>query len=125
MGRQLECPAHRNAEREDDEAAGNAWPQPLRSDQQRERACTDDERRTTRIPEIRDQMKELAERISFTAADPEELRQLLHRDEDREPEHEPFHHRTRQRNCATNPSRKSPASKNSPPQKSTSAAPSA
>jgi hypothetical protein len=31
----------------------------------------------------------------------------------------------RERNCATNPSRKSPASKKSPPQKSTSAAPSA
>ena len=56
----------------------------------------DGERRSARVAEMREHVDELADRVALPTRDAEQLRQLLHGHEDRQPEHEPLHDRARQ-----------------------------
>ena len=96
MAGEVESAADHDPGHERDETARHLRDEALQSEQQHERARPDRERGAARVPEVVDHMRELPERVAFPAFDPEQLRQLLDGDEDREPEDEPCDHRTRQ-----------------------------
>ena len=64
--------------------------------EERKRARADRERRRVRVAKMREKVGELADRVTRSALDPEQLRQLLDRHEDRQSGHEPCHHGQRQ-----------------------------
>ena len=70
--------------------------QPLDREQQHKRAGAHRERRSARVPQMPNQVDELLDRVAGPLLDPEQLRQLTDGHEDRQPEHEPLHHRPRQ-----------------------------
>ena len=96
MAGEVESAADHDPGHERDETARHLRDEALQSEQQHERARPDRERGAARVPEVVDHMRELLERVALPAFDPEQLRQLLDGDEDREPEDEPCDHRTRQ-----------------------------
>lgn len=59
-------------------------------------AGADRKGRAVRVAQVPEQVHELSDRVPCPLLDPEQLRQLADRDEDRQSEHEPLHHRSRQ-----------------------------
>lgn len=94
--REVEGGADRDPEHEREQAARDAREPALAREQEHERADPDRERRAVRVPEVREHVRELADRVPCARFDPEQLRQLLHGDEDRQPEDEALHHGPRE-----------------------------
>lgn len=93
---QAEDSADEDPQHERQQPARNLRRQPLGREQEHQRAGPDRECRPARVPQVPDQVDELLDRVAGPLLDPEQLRQLTHDHEDREPEHEPLHHRPRQ-----------------------------
>jgi hypothetical protein len=92
---QLQGRADHDGPDQHDQSAGHPG-DPLEGEQQPQGGHAHRQGGPTGVPEVDQQVAELADGVAFTLFQAEELGELADGDEDGQPEHEPLHHRAGQ-----------------------------